>query len=182
MSHIKKVVETLGGWKPALKMVKPSTSTFAMIVVLIVLVIFFPENQWGWEDGQPSSPPKETQSTANEIETIESVTTEPLPSHTTEVVPSDTKVTETNPPREPMTPVENPPMQPAPESKPGVRNEDSRPPVIVTVTQYSTPVSPGTDIRQPRPNNPMPNGAETVTTTNAETNPLNNREIESQVQ
>lgn len=182
MSYIKKVVETLGGWKPALKMVKPSTSTFTMIVVLIVLVIFFPENQWGWEDGQPSSPPKETQSTTSEAETVENITTEPLPSSTTEIVPSDTKVTETNSPREPMPPVENPPTQSTPENNPGVRNEDSRPPVIVTVTQYPTPVSPSTDIRQPHPNNPMPKGTETVTMTNAETNPLNNEGITPQRQ
>lgn len=46
MSKIKTIIDTLGGWKKAWSLVKPSTSTTVMAIVLFILVIFFPENQW----------------------------------------------------------------------------------------------------------------------------------------
>lgn len=57
------VIDALGGWKRAFALIKPSTSTTVMILTLVTLVIFFPENQWGWEDGEPTSPPARTTST-----------------------------------------------------------------------------------------------------------------------
>lgn len=57
------VIDALGGWKRAFALIKPSTSTTVMILTLVTLVVFFPGNQWGWEDGEPTSPPARTTST-----------------------------------------------------------------------------------------------------------------------
>ena len=62
MSYITKIIETLGGWKQAWSLVKPSTSTTVMAIVLFILVIFFPENQWqSQEDKDEASHPLFTQ-------------------------------------------------------------------------------------------------------------------------
>lgn len=144
MSHIKKVVETLGGWKPALRMVKPSTSTFTIMVILIVLVVFFPENQWGWgEDGKPPSA-KETETSTTQPTTVESETSSPVSSET--VLPSSLppetstmapQTQEDNPVEQapsPVVPDEN--GEPAPP-----QNRNDQPPVVVTITQYPRPDS-----------------------------------------
>lgn len=58
MSYITKIIETLGGWKKAWSLVKPSTSTTVMAIVLFILVIFFPEHQWqAQEDKDEASHP-----------------------------------------------------------------------------------------------------------------------------
>ena len=50
MKNIKKIIDHLGGWKNALQLVKPSKNTFTMILIVLVLIIFFPENEWGFAD------------------------------------------------------------------------------------------------------------------------------------
>jgi len=62
MSYITEIIESLGGWKKAWSLVKPSTSTTVMAIVLFVLVIFFPEHQWqSQEDKDEASHPLFTQ-------------------------------------------------------------------------------------------------------------------------
>lgn len=147
MSHVKKVVETLGGWRPALKMVKPSTSTFVMMSVLVVLVIFFPENQWGWDDEKPSTPPREeTQATSTEpapepsdamspSQPEESVTTTHAPTGETSEDPG---------PNEAEMSVDNAP--PSPVVDDANKPHSQKPSVTVTVTE-APPQPPRREIR-----------------------------------
>lgn len=83
MSYITKIIETLGGWKKAWSLVKPSTSTTVMAIVLFVLVIFFPENQWqSQEDKDEASHPLFTQT--QQVEETEASST-PQETTTTQV-------------------------------------------------------------------------------------------------
>ena len=50
MSKIKTIIDTLGGWKKAWSLVKPSSSTTIMAVALAVLVALYPEHHWSTED------------------------------------------------------------------------------------------------------------------------------------
>lgn len=79
MSYITKIIETLGGWKKAWSLVKPSTSTTVMAIVLFVLVIFFPEHQWqSQEDKDEVSHPLFTQN-----QQVEETKTSSTPQETT---------------------------------------------------------------------------------------------------
>lgn len=93
MSYITKIIETLGGWKKAWSLVKPSTSTTVMAIVLFVLVIFFPEHQWqSQEDKDEASHPLFTQT--QQVE--ETKTTSTPQTTTTTEVEDDTNNEETD--------------------------------------------------------------------------------------
>lgn len=47
MKNINKIIDHLGGWKNALQLVKPSSNTLTIMIIVLVLIVFFPENQWG---------------------------------------------------------------------------------------------------------------------------------------
>lgn len=84
MSYITKIIETLGGWKKAWSLVKPSTSTTVMAIVLFILVIFFPENQWqSQEDKDEASHPLFTQT--QQVEEEKTSSTPHTTTPTTEV-------------------------------------------------------------------------------------------------
>lgn len=103
MSCIKIAVDNLGGWEKALSMVKPSTSTSVMMATLVVLVAFFPENQWGFAEEESYNPaksdketsssviptPKETEEQAPEM-TVEETTNTPTETVNTSVAPETT--------------------------------------------------------------------------------------------
>lgn len=93
MSYITKIIETLGGWKQAWSLVKPSTSTTVMAIVLFVLVIFFPEHQWqSQEDKDEASHPLFTQT-----QQVEETETSSTPQETTTTqVEDDTNNEETD--------------------------------------------------------------------------------------
>ena len=93
MSYITKIIETLGGWKKAWSLVKPSTSTAVMAIVLFVLVIFFPEHQWqSQEDKDEASHPLFTQT-----QQVEETKTSSVPQETTTTqVEDDTNNEETD--------------------------------------------------------------------------------------
>lgn len=93
MSYITKIIETLGGWKQAWSLVKPSTSTTVMAIVLFILVIFFPENQWqSQEDKDEASHPLFTQT-----QQVEETETSSTPQETTTTqVEDDTNNEETD--------------------------------------------------------------------------------------
>ena len=83
MSYITEIIESLGGWKKAWSLVKPSTSTTVMAIVLFVLVIFFPEHQWqSQEDKDEASHPLFTQT--QQVEETKTTST-PQTTTTTEV-------------------------------------------------------------------------------------------------
>lgn len=92
MSYITKIIETLGGWKKAWSLVKPSTSTTVMAIVLFVLVIFFPEHQWqSQEDKDEASHPL-----FNQTQQVEETKTSSTPQETTTTqVEEDTNNEET---------------------------------------------------------------------------------------
>lgn len=50
---IKDIVESLGGWKKTLSMISPSSSTWSIIVSLVALVFFYPQDQWEWRENSP---------------------------------------------------------------------------------------------------------------------------------
>ena len=140
MSHVKKVVETLGGWRPALRMVRPSTSTFVMMSVLVVLVIFFPENQWGWDDEKPSIPPREeTQVTSTEptSEHPDTVSSSPSEENTTPLEPTEEAPKEQRP-NDTERGVENTPPPP-PHVGDTDHSRNQKPSATVTVTQAPPP-------------------------------------------
>ena len=81
MKNINKIIDHLGGWKNALKLVKPSSSTLTMMIIVLVLVVFFPENEWGFADEKKS---QETQQSLlkNTTKETETVTITPKPQET----------------------------------------------------------------------------------------------------
>ena len=101
MSYITKIIETLGGWKQAWSLVKPSTSTTVMAIVLFVLVIFFPENQWqSQEDKDEASHPLFTQTQQveeTETSTPQETTTTQVEEDTDNEESADTSVQDTPP-------------------------------------------------------------------------------------
>lgn len=103
MSYITKIIETLGGWKKAWSLVKPSTSTTVMAIVLFILVIFFPENQWQSQgDKDEASHPLFTQNQQVEEEKTSSTphTTTPtteVEDNTNNEETADTSVEDTPP-------------------------------------------------------------------------------------
>lgn len=103
MTYITKIIETLGGWKKAWSLVKPSTSTTVMAIVLFVLVIFFPEHQWqSQEDKDEASHPlfNQTQQVEEETKTTsapQETTTTQVEDDTNNEETDDTSVQNTSP-------------------------------------------------------------------------------------
>lgn len=102
MSYITKIIETLGGWKQAWSLVKPSTSTTVMAIVLFILVIFFPEHQWqSQEDKDEASHPLFTQTQQVEenetSSTPQETTTTQVEDDTNNEESADTSVQDTPP-------------------------------------------------------------------------------------
>lgn len=84
MSYITKIIETLGGWKKAWSLVKPSRSTAIMAIILAVLFFFFPEHQWqSQEDKDKASHPLATQT--HQVEENKTSSTPHTTTPTTEV-------------------------------------------------------------------------------------------------
>lgn len=84
MSYITKIIETLGGWKKAWSLVKPSRSTAIMAIILSVLFFLFPEHQWqSQEDKDKASHPLATQT--HQVEENKTSSTPHTTTPTTEV-------------------------------------------------------------------------------------------------
>ena len=102
MKNINKIIEHLGGWKNALQLVKPSSNTLTIMIIVLVLIVFFPENQWGFADENKSketqhsiisdhSDKETTSMTSTPEENTQTITQEESP----ETIPEESIVTDT---------------------------------------------------------------------------------------